>query len=341
MKRDGNLYNKNIFQEVKEYLKPTEVAERYLSNSKYKNGSLWYKSPFRNEKTPSFCVNNKKGIHDFGNNKHYDIISFVQELFGESVLNSVDRLIKDFNLPIKTTNENKSKPKFEYDKQYAKYKYDRKKEIEISHEKSKCFNQLYEAATCVYKYCNNLKLFSKDWNFEIYDEYLLIIYRNEMYFDYIVDLFNDNIDFIYENKSRLKSILERGIIYMNFDNISLLAYKEEEIPNSSSNIELLTYYMLKDLYIKYYKKQINDENAKNQKQKIKTFYEKQTSLEKFDFDLSKQIANNIRKSENEIINIIKLINQNSDIKPICDIAINCISHLTDNTVLKRIYEEKY
>ena len=101
-----------------------------------------------------------------------------------------------------------------------------------------------------------------------------------MYFDYIVDLFNDNIDFIYENKSRLKSILERGIIYMNFDNISLLAYKEEEMPNSSSNIELLTYYMLKDLYIKYYKKQINDENAKNQKQKIKTFYEKQNFIRK-------------------------------------------------------------
>ena len=341
MKRDGNLYNKNIFQEVKEYLKPTEVAERYLSNSKYKNGSLWYKSPFRNEKTPSFCVNNKKGIHDFGNNKHYDIISFVQELFGESVLSSVDRLIKDFNLPIKTTNENKSKPKFEYDKQYAKYKSDKKKEKEFSHEKLRWYNQLFEAATFVYRFWHNLKLMSKHWNIELYGEYLSVIYKNEIYFEYVVDLFDNGCDFIYEIKDKLKSTLERGIIYMDFDNIALIAFKEEEMPKSSSTILLLVYYMLKELYIKHYKKQINDEDAKLEKQKIKSFYDKQTSIENFDSKLRKQVADNIREGENEVVSIIKLINQNSDIKPICDIAINCISHLTNNTVLKRMYEEKY
>ena len=50
-------------------------------------------SPFHQEKTPSFTVNDQKGFyHDFSSNKHGDIISFVMETEGVSFPEAVERL---------------------------------------------------------------------------------------------------------------------------------------------------------------------------------------------------------------------------------------------------------
>lgn len=328
----------DIFKIIKERSDIIVVAEHL---GIYLDKRNMCKCPFHKEKTASFSIQPKKQIwHCFGCGKSGDVINLVQESLNCTPFEAIKYLNIICNCGI-NFEKDKSKPNFEYYKQYAKYKSDKKKEKEFSHEKLRWYNQLFEAATFIYKFWYNLKLISKNWNIEIYDEYLSIIYKNEMYFEYVVDLFDNSCDFIYEIKDKLKTILERGIIYMDFDNIALIAFKEEEMPKSSSTIELLVYYMLKELYIKHYKKQINDEDAKLEKQKIKSFYDKQTSIENFDSKLRKQVADNIREGENEVVSIIKLINQNSDIKPICDIAINCISHLTNNTVLKRMYEEKY
>ena len=70
-------------------------------NGKKSGGNLFYKSPFRNEKTASFCVNNQKGFHDYGDGWHGDIISFVQELYHISPIDAAKTLIQDFSLPIK------------------------------------------------------------------------------------------------------------------------------------------------------------------------------------------------------------------------------------------------
>lgn len=330
----------NIFEIISDRVRIEDVCKHYGIYLNRNNKAL---CPFsnHNEKTPSFSISKTKNIfYCFGCGEKGNSITLVSKLLNCSHFEAAKQLNTIFSCGI-NFEKDKSKPNFEYDKQYAKYKSDKKKEKEFSHEKLRWYNQLFEAATFIYKFWYNLKLISKNWNIEIYDEYLSIIYKNEMYFEYVVDLFDNGCDFIYEIKDKLKTILERGIIYMDFDNIALIAFKEEEMPKSSSTIELLVYYMLKELYIKHYKKQINDEDAKLEKQKIKSFYDKQTSIENFDSKLRKQVADNIREGENEVVSIIKLINQNSDIKPICDIAINCISHLTDNTVLKRMYEEKY
>lgn len=96
------MYRTNLFKEVKEYLKPEQVAEYYIEQKGKKSGSnVFYKSPFRNEKTASFCVNNPKGFHDFGTGWHGDIISFVSKLYNVAPLDAAKILIKNFSLPIK------------------------------------------------------------------------------------------------------------------------------------------------------------------------------------------------------------------------------------------------
>ena len=71
----------NKFKEIKTMLTNKEVVTRYLGTPiKTTSTGIWYKSPFRSERTASFCVSNK-GIHDFGTGQHYDVISFVSALF--------------------------------------------------------------------------------------------------------------------------------------------------------------------------------------------------------------------------------------------------------------------
>lgn len=95
------MYNENLFKQVKEYLKPEQVAEYYIAEKGKKSGSnTFYKSPFRSEKTASFCVSNLKGFHDFGTGWHGDVISFVSKLYNVTPLDAVKILIKDFSLPI-------------------------------------------------------------------------------------------------------------------------------------------------------------------------------------------------------------------------------------------------
>src|SRR5258708_2596701 len=50
-------------------------------------------SPFQQEKSPSFTVNDQKGFyHDFSSGKHGDIISFVMETDGVGFTEAVERL---------------------------------------------------------------------------------------------------------------------------------------------------------------------------------------------------------------------------------------------------------
>ena len=67
--------------ELKLIATPQSVARYFLGTPmKEHNNELWYKSPFRQEeKIASFIVSDK-GFHDFGTNRHYDIIAFVEKL---------------------------------------------------------------------------------------------------------------------------------------------------------------------------------------------------------------------------------------------------------------------
>lgn len=90
----------NKFAEIKSILKGKEVVEHYLGlPSRKTSKGLWYKSPFRKEKTASFYVS-EKGIHDFGCGEHYDIISFVVKYFNTDNYNALKILCHDFGLPL-------------------------------------------------------------------------------------------------------------------------------------------------------------------------------------------------------------------------------------------------
>lgn len=84
---------------LKNNIRPTVVVQRYLGQPVKSNSlGLWYKSPFRNERTASFLINDEKGIHDFGTSKHYDIISFTQELLKIDFKTAVNKLCSDFGI---------------------------------------------------------------------------------------------------------------------------------------------------------------------------------------------------------------------------------------------------
>ena len=96
----------NKFKEIKTMLTNKEVVTRYLGTPiKTTSTGIWYKSPFRSERTASFCVSNK-GIHDFGDSTHYDIISFVEKYFNTTP-NKALEILK--NIKKKREEEKKAK----------------------------------------------------------------------------------------------------------------------------------------------------------------------------------------------------------------------------------------
>lgn len=87
-------------EEIKQLLTPSQVIQHYLGQPiKKTNLGLWYRSPFRQERTASFLVNDEKGIHDFGSSKHYDIISFVEDYFKVNFQTAIQIISRDFGLP--------------------------------------------------------------------------------------------------------------------------------------------------------------------------------------------------------------------------------------------------
>ncbi len=69
------------FKIVKEYVKPTDIAIRYMGQPKKVSGNnYFYISPFIQEKTPSFCVNNEKGLTDFSSGFRGDIIRLCSKI---------------------------------------------------------------------------------------------------------------------------------------------------------------------------------------------------------------------------------------------------------------------
>lgn len=80
-------------------LTPKIVAQHYLGNPIKKTGDrLWYKSPFRNERTASFMVDDT-AFHDFGDSWHGDIIDFVGRYYNTDFGTAMKILSKNFGLP--------------------------------------------------------------------------------------------------------------------------------------------------------------------------------------------------------------------------------------------------
>ena len=171
----------NKFKKKKKLLNSQEVAQKYLGLADKKTSTgLWYKSPFRKEKTASFCVSNK-GMHDFGDSTHYDIISFVQKLFNTTPSTALKILCNDFNL-YGLDNE------YETQEIIKRLKSKREEERLIKQKIEEwyyCEFQRVCDEIMINKKC--LKIFEKTINFEV----LKILYDQQMKLEYYFEvLFN-------------------------------------------------------------------------------------------------------------------------------------------------------
>jgi DNA primase len=93
-------FTPQFLDELRARLSVSEVVGRRVKLKKA--GREWKGlSPFQQEKTPSFYVNDQKGFyHDFSSGKHGDIISFVMETDGVPFGEAVERLANMAGLPL-------------------------------------------------------------------------------------------------------------------------------------------------------------------------------------------------------------------------------------------------
>ena len=84
-------YPKEYLDEIKTRLKVSNVVSKYVQLKK-RGKEFVGLSPFKNEKTPSFTVNDEKGFfHCFSTSEHGNIFDFLMKTqnlkFGEAVKN--------------------------------------------------------------------------------------------------------------------------------------------------------------------------------------------------------------------------------------------------------------
>ena len=85
-------FGENFMDELKSRIRPSDVISRHVK-LKRQGREFAGLSPFTNEKTPSFFVNDDKGFyHCFSSGKHGDAISFLMEIEGLAFPEAVERL---------------------------------------------------------------------------------------------------------------------------------------------------------------------------------------------------------------------------------------------------------
>ena len=85
-------FGESFLEEIKARIRPSDVVGRHVK-LKRQGREFAGLSPFTNEKTPSFFVNDEKGFyHCFSSGKHGDAISFLMEVEGLSFPEAVEKL---------------------------------------------------------------------------------------------------------------------------------------------------------------------------------------------------------------------------------------------------------
>src|SRR2546421_11743771 len=97
-------FTPQFLDELRARLPVSEVVGRRV---KLKKAGREFKglSPFQQEKTPSFTVNDQKGFyHDFSSGKHGNIFDFVMETEGVSFPEAVERLASMAGMAVPAAN---------------------------------------------------------------------------------------------------------------------------------------------------------------------------------------------------------------------------------------------
>lgn len=93
-------FSPEFLDELKTRLRPSDIIGRYVKLKK-RGQTWWGLSPFNNEKTPSFTVNDQRGTyHCFSTQNHGDIIKFLTDTQGLSFQEAVERLASEAGLEL-------------------------------------------------------------------------------------------------------------------------------------------------------------------------------------------------------------------------------------------------
>src|ERR1044071_1214571 len=123
-------FTPQFLEELRARLPVSEVVGRRV---KLKKAGREFKglSPFQQEKTPSFTVNDQKQFyHDFSTGKHGNIFDFVMETEGVSFPEAVERLASMAGMPLPAVtpdaprNKQRRKPFYDVMERAAKFSAD-------------------------------------------------------------------------------------------------------------------------------------------------------------------------------------------------------------------------
>ena len=174
-------------EEIRMYVRPTDVARRYLGRAIKEHGdSLWYKSPFRNERTASFVVSDLRGFHDFGDGWHGDTINFVQRYFSLDFVQAIKLLRRDYGLS----------PENEYatDKVISLLNEERERAKRYREKAEMWYNETYGKLCEKYREWEELRVLLKH---KPALEGYKIAMEKAMYYDYLCETFRE------EDKTKL------------------------------------------------------------------------------------------------------------------------------------------
>ena len=100
MGRMVGRFDEHFLEEIKSRLRPSDVIGRTVKLRKQGREYVGL-SPFQKEKTPSFYVNDDKGMFfDFSSNKTGDLITFLQETERLTFSEAVERLAAEAGVPL-------------------------------------------------------------------------------------------------------------------------------------------------------------------------------------------------------------------------------------------------
>ena len=93
-------FGEHFMDELKARVRPSDVVGKHVK-LKRQGREFAGLSPFTNEKTPSFFVNDDKGFyHCFSSGKHGDVVSFLMEVEGLSFPEAVEKLAREAGMEL-------------------------------------------------------------------------------------------------------------------------------------------------------------------------------------------------------------------------------------------------
>lgn len=182
-------------QEIKRIVSPQDIAYRYLGTPNKNGKKMWYKAPWRDERTASLLVDDK-GFYDFGESWGGDIFAFTQKYFRIDFKTAYAMICRDFNI---TTDDKFSNESTRHIIEL------RKQETELKNRLKEWFDEVWN------KLCKELHIVQKAIP-HLKGDVLVIYYDKEFKIGLLLEQLeqtrtSEDIAEIYKNRKTIERIL--------------------------------------------------------------------------------------------------------------------------------------